>query len=45
MPERFQFDNGTEFNNSEVIELAEKHGINIQPVTTAASSPFSYGIC
>ena len=29
IPDRFQFDNGTEFNNSEVIELAEKHGLTL----------------
>ena len=45
MPERFQYDCGGEFNNPQVIELAEKHGLNIQPATTAAHSPYSNGIC
>ena len=45
MPQRFQFDNGGEFNNPQVIELAEKHGLTLQPITTAAKSPFSNGLC
>ena len=44
MPAKFLFDNGGEFNNSEVIDLAEKHGINMHAVT-AAHSPFSNGLC
>ena len=45
VPRRFQFDNGTEFNNPEIQELCEKFGIKIQPATTAAHSPFSNGTC
>ena len=44
MPQRFMVDNGGEFNNPDLLELAEKHGIQIQAVT-AAHSPFSNGIC
>ena len=28
-----------------MIELAEKHGLTLQPATTAARSPFSNGLC
>ena len=45
MPLRFQFDNGREFNNPEVIELCEKFGVKLQPATTAANSPYSNGLC
>ena len=44
IPGRFIFDNGGEFNNKEMIDLAEKHGINMHGVT-AAHSPFSNGLC
>merc|ERR1712098_181028 len=45
MPKRFQFDNGGEFNNPEMLELAEKYGLTLTPATTAAFSPFSNGLC
>ena len=38
IPQRFQFDNGGELNNPHVIELAEKHGLTMQPATTAATA-------
>ena len=44
IPGKFLFDNGGEFNNPEVIDLAEKHGIKMHG-TTAAHSPFSNGLC
>ena len=44
IPGKFMFDNGGEFNNPEVIDLAEKHGIKMHGVT-AAHSPFSNGLC
>ena len=44
IPEKFLFDNGGEFNNPEVLDLAEKHGIKMHAVT-AAHSPFSNGLC
>ena len=44
IPGKFMFDNGGEFNNPEVIDLAEKHGIKMH-ATTAAHSPFSNGLC
>ena len=44
VPGKFIFDNGGEFNNYEVIDLAEKYGIRMHGVT-AAHSPFSNGIC
>ena len=44
IPGRFMFDNGGEFNNPEVLDLAEKHGIKMHRVT-AAHSPFSNGLC
>ena len=44
MPEKFIFDNGGEFNNPQVLELAEKFGLPIHSVT-AAYSPFSNGTC
>ena len=43
IPDRFMFDNGGEFNNPEVLDLAEKHGIKMHGVT-AAHSPFSNGL-
>ena len=36
IPERFLFDNGREFNNPHMIDLFEKHGLTLQPATTAA---------
>ena len=44
IPGKFLFDNGGEFNNSQVIDLAEKYGIKMHG-TTAAHSPFSNGLC
>ena len=44
IPEKFLMDNGGEFNNPDVIDLAEKHGIRMHG-TTAAHSPFSNGLC
>ena len=44
IPGKFLFDNGGEFNNAQVIDLAEKHGIKMHG-TTAAHSPFSNGLC
>ena len=44
IPGKFLFDNGGEFNNPKVIDLAEKHGIKMHG-TTAAHSPFSNGLC
>ena len=44
IPEKFLFDNGGEFNNPEVLDLAEKHGMKMHGVT-AAHSPFSNGLC
>ena len=44
IPGKFLFDNGGEFNNTKVIDLAEKHGIKMHG-TTAAHSPFSNGLC
>ena len=44
IPGKFLFDNGGEFNNHKVIDLAEKHGIKMHG-TTAAHSPFSNGLC
>ena len=38
------FDNGGEFNNPEVLDLAEKYGMKMHAVT-AAHSPYSNGIC
>ena len=38
------FDTGGEFNNPEVLDVAEKHGIRMHG-TTAAHSPFSNGLC
>ena len=42
-PHKFLWDNGGEFVNDEVVELAEKCNINIK--TTAAESPWSNGLC
>ena len=42
-PVKFLSDNGGEFINDEVIDLAEKCNITIQ--TTAAESPWSNGLC
>merc|ERR1711954_317093 len=44
MPGRFLFDNGREFNNPEMIDLAEKNAINMSAVT-AAYAPYSNGMC
>ena len=44
MPGKFLFDNGGEFNNPEMIDLAEKNAIPVAAVT-AAHSPFSNGLC
>ena len=44
MPEKFIYDNGGEFNNSEVLDLAEKYGLSLHNVT-ASHSPFSNGLC
>ena len=42
-PQKFFWDNGGEFVNSDVIDLAEKCNIVIK--TTAAESPWSNGLC
>ena len=44
MPVKFIFDNGREFTNPKVIDLAEKFGLPLSNVT-AAYSPYSNGIC
>ena len=44
IPDKFFVDNGGEFNNKDVIDLAEKYGINLH-TATAANSPFSNGLC
>ena len=44
MPRKFLHDNGREFCNEHLLELAEKYGISLSAVT-AANSPFSNGIC
>ena len=44
MPKKFLVDNGGEFNNPDVIDLAEKYGVNIHAVTPA-HSPHGNGIC
>ena len=44
MPGRFLHDNGGEFCNEEMIELAEKYAINLA-AGTAANSPYSNGTC
>ena len=44
VPGKFLFDNGGEFNNPEVLDLAEKYGMKMHAVT-AAHSPYSNGIC
>ena len=44
IPQKFLHDNGREFNNPEMVDLAEKFGISLAKVT-AANSPFSNGIC
>ena len=44
MPDKFYFDNGREFNNPILIDLAEKFGISLHG-TTAANSPYSNGVC
>ena len=44
IPEKFLFDNDSEFNNADVLDLAEKHGIEIHG-TTAAHSPFGNSLC
>ena len=45
MPDRFLFDNGKEFNNPDILKLCESYGLHMQPAVTAASSPYSNGIC
>ena len=42
-PSKFLWDNGGEFVNHDVVELAEKCNITI--LTTAAESPWSNGLC
>ena len=42
-PRKFLSDNGGEFINSSMIELAHKFGIDLK--TTAAESPWSNGLC
>ena len=44
MPITFLFDNGREFANPQIIDLAEKFGLPLSNVT-AAYSPYSNGIC
>ena len=44
MPIKFLFDNGPEFANPQIIDLAEKFGLPLSNVT-AAYSPYSNGIC
>ena len=44
IPGKFLFDNGGEFNNPEVIDLAEKYEMKMHG-TTAAHSPSSNGLC
>ena len=44
MPGKFLFDNGHEFNNKSMIDLAEKYAIPIAAVTPA-NAPFSNGLC
>ena len=44
MPDKFYFDNGSEFNNPIIIDLAEKFGVSLHG-TTAANSPYSNGLC
>ena len=41
-PEKFLMDNGGEFANSDLINMAERFGITIK--TTAAESPWSNGL-
>ena len=43
MPDRFLFENDGKFNNPDIIDLAEKHGISLHG-TTAAKVPYSNGI-
>ena len=44
MPNKFIHDNGREFCNPEMVDMAEKFGISLSN-TRAAHSPFSNGIC
>ena len=44
MPRKFLVDNGGEFNNPKLIDLAEKYGVNIHAVTPA-HSPHGNSIC
>ena len=44
MPGKFIFDNGREFANPQVLDLAEKFGLSLHNVT-AAYAPYSNGIC
>ena len=44
MPDRFIFDNGTEFNNPQMIDLCEKNAINLSAVIPA-NAPYSNGLC
>jgi hypothetical protein len=44
IPEIFVFNSGGEFNNADVLDLAEKHGIEIHG-TTSAHSPFGNSLC
>ncbi len=42
-PDSFYWDNGGEFNNEQMYEVASKLGVKV--MTTAASCPFSNGTC
>ena len=44
MPEKFLFNNRGEFNNNEMVDLAEKFALPLSAVT-AANAPFSNGLC
>ena len=44
MPERFIHDGGGEFNNPQVIDIAEKYGLPLNNIT-AGYAPYSDGIC
>ena len=44
IPGKFLFDNGTEFNNPEMLDLCKKYAIPLSAVT-AACAPYSNGLC
>ena len=44
MPGKILHDNGREFTNPDMIDLAEKHPLPLSAVT-AANSPYSNGVC